>query len=231
MSVANLASRGDLNVNGQTVISGRTFLNGPSTTIQGTLFAPTIGLHMYMNDWSVYLRNNGDNNHFLRYGNGLGSQSGFDGPMLVGFGGGVLGSAAGGFNWSLRWNSTGTVQTRGSISSGSDRNLKENFTPVNPDDVLAKVAALPITRWNYKDDPSAQHIGPVAQDFRAAFGLGSDDKFITTVDADGVALTAIQALNSKVNESDSGIRELLRQQQAQIEALKAEIAALKGGQR
>ncbi len=176
MSVANLASRGDLNVNGQTVISGRTFLNGPSTTIQGTLFAPTIGLHMYMNDWSVYLRNNGDNNHFLRYGNGLGSQSGFDGPMLVGFGGGVLGSAAGGFNWSLRWNSTGTVQTRGSISSGSDRNLKENFTPVNPDDVLAKVAALPITRWN-------------------------------------------------------GIRELLRQQQAQIEALKAEIAALKGGQR
>jgi hypothetical protein len=224
MSVAGLVSRGNLDVVGTTVLSGRAFLNGPSTTIQGTLLAPTIGLHMYMNDWSVYLRNNGDNNHFLRYGNAWAGVSGFDGPLLVGVGGGMLGSSA---NWTLLWNSTGTVQTRGAISSGSDRNIKENFTPINPAEVLDKVAALPITRWNYKDDPSAQHIGPVAQDFRAAFGLGSDDKFITTIDADGVALTAIQALNTKVEEKGDDIRKLVKQQQEQIDALRAEIAALK----
>lgn len=228
MSVANLVSRGSLDVAGQTAISGRTFLNGPSTTIQGTLLAPTIGLHMYLNDWSIYLRNNGDNNHFIRYGNTLGNQSGFDGPIVAGVGGGVLGTSV---NWTLRWNSSGSVNVRTTLSQGSDRNIKENFTPVNPADVLARVAALPITRWNYKDDPSSQHIGPVAQDFRAAFGLGSDDKSITTVDADGVALTAIQALNSKVTERDGEIRELVRQQQSQIEVLKAEIAALKTAQR
>ena len=45
-----------------------------------------------------------------------------------------------------------------------------------------------------------KHLGPVAQDFQAAFGLGTDDKSIGTVDADGVALAAIQALNRKLEE-------------------------------
>lgn len=228
-SAASLVSRGDLNVNGQAVISGRTYLNGPSTTIQGTLFAPTVGLYMYMNDWPIYLRNNGDNNHFLGYGNGLGSQSGFDGPMLIGYGGGVLGAAGGGLNWSLRWNNNGTVQVRGSISSGSDRNLKENFAAVDTTEVLDNVLSLPVTRWNYKEDPRATHLGPVAQDFRAAFGLGADDKSIATVDADGVALAAIQGLNRKLEEKESEIRQLVTAQQRQIEALRAEIAALKAG--
>ena len=45
---------------------------------------------------------------------------------------------------------------------------------------LAKVAELPISRWTYKDDPSATpHIGPMAEDFHAAFGLGRDDKSIS----------------------------------------------------
>jgi hypothetical protein len=232
LSVANLSSRGGLNVNGDSIISGRAFLNGASTTIQGTLFlvaiggAPRMDGNLFVNDNGIYLRGVGDLNHFLRWGNALGNQSGFDGPVLVGNGGGALGTVG---NWSLRWNSSGSVNVRTTLSQGSDRNIKENFTQVNPADVLAKVAALPITRWNYKDDPSAEHIGPVAQDFRAAFGLGSDDKSITTVDADGVALTAIQALNNKLNERDDEIKRLIRQQQEQIEALNAQIAALKAG--
>jgi hypothetical protein len=81
----------------------------------------------------------------------------------------------------------------------SDRAAKENFSSVNPRDVLEKVAALPLARWNYKAAPGAEHIGPVAQDFHAAFGLnGRDDKHIATVDADGVALAAIQGLNEKL---------------------------------
>jgi len=82
----------------------------------------------------------------------------------------------------------------------SDRNAKENFTPVSPRSVLDKVAALPISQWNFKTAPGEAHIGPMAQDFYAAFGAGADDKHIATVDADGVALAAIQGLNQKVEE-------------------------------
>jgi len=84
-----------------------------------------------------------------------------------------------------------------SYASTSDRNRKENFTPVNPSDVLEKIAALPISRWNFKGD-AVVHMGPMAQDFHAAFGVGPDDKHIATVDADGVALAALQGLNQKV---------------------------------
>jgi hypothetical protein len=34
----------------------------------------------------------------------------------------------------------------------------------------------------------------MAQDFRAAFGLGADERHIGTIDESGVALAAIQAL-------------------------------------
>jgi len=85
-----------------------------------------------------------------------------------------------------------------SFNPTSDRNAKENFQPVSPRAVLAKLAALPISRWNFKTAPGEEHIGPMAQDFHAAFDTGSDDKHIATVDADGVALAAIQGLNQKV---------------------------------
>jgi hypothetical protein len=101
----------------------------------------------------------------------------------------------------------GTV-TATAFNPPSDRNLKENFAPVSPRDVLAKVAALPISHWNFKGDAATPHVGPMAQDFHAAFGLGTDDKHIATVDADGVALAAIQGLNQKVEEKEARIREL-----------------------
>ncbi len=81
-----------------------------------------------------------------------------------------------------------------SWSAISDRNAKENFAPIDTSDILEKVAALPLSAWTYKDDPThRRYIGPVAQDFHAAFGLG-DDTTINTLDADGVTLAAIQAL-------------------------------------
>ncbi len=92
----------------------------------------------------------------------------------------------------------GNIVATGTITGSSDRNVKENFTPVNPRDVLDKVAALPIQRWNYIGDEKAPHIGPVAQDFHAAFAVGMDDKHISMVDADGIALAAIQGLNEKL---------------------------------
>ena len=104
--------------------------------------------------------------------------------------------------------------------NGSDRNSKEDFAAINPRTVLAKVAALPITEWKYKvEADGTKHLGPMAQDFHAAFGLnGADDKHISTVDEGGVALAAIQGLNQKV---ESG------KQKAEPEKLEAENAQLK----
>ena len=216
MYVPNFVSRANVYAT-DLVISGRSFLNGPATLVSGQLLAPSIGLNMAMNDWGIYFRGVGDFNHYLGWANGHAGITGFDGPLLVGLGGGCLGSTG---NWTLRWFNNGNVATRGSLFQGCDRNLKENFTSVDPGEILAKVSALPITRWNYKDDPTAPHIGPVAQDFRSAFGLGHDEKTICVVDSDGVALAAIQGLNKKVDE-------LVKQQKEEIEALKAELKALK----
>jgi len=48
------------------------------------------------------------------------------------------------------------------------------------------VSQIPLTEWNLKtQDPSIRHLGPMAQDFRAAFGLGEDERHINTVDSDG----------------------------------------------
>jgi hypothetical protein len=93
----------------------------------------------------------------------------------------------------------GTV-TATAFNPPSDRNLKENFKAVNPSVVLAKVVGMPISEWNFKGDAATPHIGPMAQDFHGAFGVGTDDKHIATVDADGVALAAIQGLNLKLSE-------------------------------
>jgi len=97
---------------------------------------------------------------------------------------------------------SGTVTANGVLLT-SDRNAKENLTPLDSQAILAKVAALPITEWNYKNDErDVHHIGPMAQDFQAAFGLnGMDDKHISVVDEGGVALAAIQGLNQILKET------------------------------
>jgi hypothetical protein len=69
------------------------------------------------------------------------------------------------------------------------------------------VAALPVQSWRYTNETDVvRHLGPVAQDFKAAFGLGTDDKSIGTVDEEGVALAAIQGLNQKVESENSALR-------------------------
>ena len=80
----------------------------------------------------------------------------------------------------------------------SDRNAKQDIAPVDAAAILEKISALPVASWSFKTEPDVKHIGPMAQDFRAAFGLGPNDTTIATVDADGVALAAIQALHDEV---------------------------------
>jgi hypothetical protein len=104
----------------------------------------------------------------------------------------------------------------GSWSSLSDVNAKSSFTPVDPQTILAKVAALPLSTWSYNaQNPGVRHIGPMAQDFYAAFSVGEDDRHISTVDADGVALAAIQ-----------GLYQVVQTRQTEIDQLKAENAEL-----
>ncbi len=106
--------------------------------------------------------------------------------------------------------------TLGQSSPPSDRNAKEEFEAVDRHSVLAAVAALPIERWSYKGEP-VRHLGPMAQDFAAAFGLGVDDRHIFPLDAAGVALAAIQGLHG-----------LVRAQATRLEALERQLAELRG---
>src|ERR1051326_4428085 len=89
----------------------------------------------------------------------------------------------------------------------SDRHAKEAFAPVDPDSILDGVATLPIETWRYKGD-RIRHIGPMAQDFAAAFAVGPDDRHIDLVDASGVALAAIQALVRRVEAQESELTAL-----------------------
>ena len=118
----------------------------------------------------------------------------------------------------------GTIYMKGAALT-SDRNAKENFQAVDHKSILAKVAALPVTEWNYKNDTAdKKHIGPVAQDFHAAFGLnGDDDRHISVVDEGGVALAAIKGLNEKVDEKEATIKV----QAAEITDLQQELSQLK----
>ena len=116
--------------------------------------------------------------------------------------------------------------------NGSDRNIKEHFSAINPAAVLEKVSALPITEWKYKvEADGTRHLGPVAQDFHAAFGLnGGDDTHIATVDEGGVALAAIQGLNQKLEaetkEKDAEI-EKLKAKADKVDALEQQLNELK----
>jgi hypothetical protein len=82
-----------------------------------------------------------------------------------------------------------------SWASLSDVNAKENFRELDFGHVLDAIGDMSIQEWNYiAGADEVRHIGPTAQEFHAAFGLGSDPLRIETIDADGVALAAIQAL-------------------------------------
>jgi FtsZ-binding cell division protein ZapB len=89
---------------------------------------------------------------------------------------------------------------------------------VDPDDVLDSFADPEVSTWEFTDTDDGRHIGPMAGEFHDAFGLGDDDETIASVDADGVALAAIQGLTERVQQKDDRIDE----QAEQIDDLEAE---------
>ena len=112
----------------------------------------------------------------------------------------------------------------GSWASLSDRNAKANLMAVDGHAILDLLASLPIETWNYKtQSDSVRHIGPMAQDFRAAFGLGEDETHISTVDSEGIALAAIQALYQEKQQEVTQLKDrltVLEERLAELESSK-----------
>jgi Chaperone of endosialidase len=111
----------------------------------------------------------------------------------------------------------------GDWTNASDKNLKENFEKVDGSEILEKIEDLPISEWNYKTEgDDAKHIGPTAQDFSNTFGLGGNNKTISTIDPSGVALVAIKELtkqNKELKRKNSELESKLNDLQKQIEKL------------
>jgi hypothetical protein len=115
----------------------------------------------------------------------------------------------------------------GAWSTVSDVNLKGGFASLAPVDVLARLVNIPIQTWSYaSQDASIRHMGPTAQDFWTAFGLGESERRISTTDADGVALASIQGLHQLLQAKEQEIADL-EQRVADLEAL---VTALVNGQ-
>jgi len=126
----------------------------------------------------------------------------------------------------------------GSWSSVSDKNLKENFAEIDKVALLEKLSAIPVTSWNYRSqDSSIRHIGPMGQDFHSAFGVGETETRLSTIDADGVALAAIQGLYEIVQDKNCEIDDLgseisnLKSEISELKALVNKLAAQNGGGR
>jgi trimeric autotransporter adhesin len=109
-------------------------------------------------------------------------------------------------------------------SSLSDRTLKENFTPVDGEDVLRRLRNVPVSTWNFIDaGPEVRQLGPMAQDWHAAFGLNPDSLSINQAEFDGVNLAAIQALERRTSEQAEMIatlRERVAGQQEELDRLR-----------
>ena len=140
--------------------------------------------------------------------------------LLIASNGRVLMGPGGLNNFDLRAN--GNLFIKGTLSQSSDKNMKTAFRDVSDVEVLKKVAAMPVQTWQFKhDEPSLRHIGPTAQDFRTAFGLGENDTTIAPVDGIGVSLAAIKALKKEVDSKNDRIEEL----ESELNRVKAELAA------
>jgi hypothetical protein len=129
-------------------------------------------------------------------------------------------------DWVSRIEDTGDMEIAGILTQLSDVNAKQDIEPVDGTSVLEKLTGLQVSEWSYKDAPGNRHVGPMAQDFYAAFGLGHTDKGIATLDSSGIALAAIKALieentalkeqNLSMEVSVADMQQQLHEQQRQL---------------
>lgn len=197
----------------------------PDGSIELTVSSDADGLD-YPNIW-LRQRDSPNNGVLLSAGDGLGvNNAGFHIDHFDGFGQGRRLSLNGDGSVQIRSNivggATGVTMAAGggSWSSLSDRSLKTAVAPVDRSAVLDRLVAMPISEWSYiAQGEAVRHIGPMAQDFKQAFALGENDTTIATIDADGVALAAIQGLNRKLETENAALH-------AQLDAVLERLARL-----
>jgi len=103
----------------------------------------------------------------------------------------------------------GDATIDGNVSMGSSRKLKDDLGPVDGSALLSLLSGLPIHTWRYLTEPEdVRHIGPMAEDFYATFGLSTDPHHLSIVDTNGVALAAVQELHNQLQAKDREIDEL-----------------------
>jgi hypothetical protein len=95
----------------------------------------------------------------------------------------------------------------------SDRNIKHDITGVSGRDVVETLASVPMSTWSY-DGERTRHMGPMAQDFHAAFGVGNTERAYDPIDAHGVAFAGIQGLYEMMQEQNARIDRLEKDNQA-----------------
>ncbi len=205
---ATLAVDGDNSVT-------RIAVNSNSPTANAGLLMRQDGV----NRWAIATVFSDGDLSFFREGVGGGSRLFIDGG---GVNAGYVGIGNAAPQYPLHMASGAYVTTGGVWTNASSRALKADFAAVDRAALLQTLATLPIATWSYRAEGSGvRHLGPTAEDFYAAFGLGDGGAAIGTVDADGVALAAAQALYqlAQVQQAE------LAAQQARIDQLEERLAA------
>jgi hypothetical protein len=99
------------------------------------------------------------------------------------------------------WNGAHLTDAGVWVNGSSSVRSKTDFAPIDAGAVLERVVAMPVTTWRYREgEAGVRHIGPMAEDFHAAFGVGYGPHTIADLDARGVAFAAIQGLNRKLEQ-------------------------------
>jgi hypothetical protein len=215
--VTGTSTLSGLSVSGPSTFSGNVSISNPSSLSFGSntrqmlnLFGSGFGFGVQTN--TLYARSS---DAFAWFQTG----SHNDGQFNAG-GGSLLMTLTPGASTSTP---TGTARAQ-SFVNVSDRAAKTAFAAIDAGEVLSRVLALPMASWSYRNRPDVRHLGPVAQDFFSAFGLGEGDRTINTVDADGVALAAIQGLNAKLEAENAALR-------ARLDRLEAVLGERLAGER
>ena len=125
----------------------------------------------------------------------------------------------------------------GTWVNGSSIEFKDDFTALDKKEILNKISSLNISRWHYKGTGNEYHIGPIAEEFYQLFNVGTDKKYISTVDPAGIALAGIQQLVQENQESKKTVKQLQKnlemqqvineKQQKQIDELVKELQIIK----
>jgi hypothetical protein len=179
------------------------FVAGGSTNEAGGLYSFASGCNAHANHFGSFVRTDGS---------GTSLSSSLSNEFTV--------RAQGGYRLYTNDAHTSGVTLAGggnAWASVCDSARKRLIRPLDSQDILNRFSSLPLKRWEYKSENAGiEHIGPMAQDFWNSFHLGSDSLGITTIDADGVMMAAIQELQ-KQNAELQAKNDALEQRTARLE--------------